>query len=78
MNTVPRQLTPRELQVLRLIAEGQTNREIGQRLGLSVGTVKVHVEHILFKLGVADRTQAAVYAARHGLLTQDSLGVPKP
>ncbi|HEY0581554.1 MAG TPA: response regulator transcription factor, partial [Chloroflexota bacterium] len=56
------ELTPRELEVLRLVAEGKTNAEIGQSLFVSVGTVKVHVERIINKLGVSDRTQAAVRA----------------
>jgi DNA-binding NarL/FixJ family response regulator len=63
------QLTPRERDVLRLVAEGRTNQEIGRELTLSLSTVKTHVEHILAKLGVSDRTQAAVRAAELGLLT---------
>ena len=50
------------------IVEGHTNRVIAQKLSLSVGTVKIHVEHIIAKLGVADRTQAAVRAVESGLL----------
>jgi DNA-binding NarL/FixJ family response regulator len=61
-------LTSRESEVLALIVEGQTNREIAGRLALSVGTVKIHVEHIIAKLGVSDRTQAAVRAVERGLL----------
>jgi DNA-binding NarL/FixJ family response regulator/signal transduction histidine kinase len=61
-------LTPRELQVLRLLAQGQTNRQISARLVVSAATVKVHVEHILAKLGASDRTQAAVRASEAGLL----------
>lgn len=61
-------LTPREHEVLRLLAQGQTNREIAKSLVVSVGTVKVHVEHIIAKLGVSDRTQAAVRAVELGLL----------
>ena len=56
------ELTPRELDVLRLVAEGKTNAEIAQALVVSVGTVKAHIEHIIDKLGVSDRTQAAVRA----------------
>src|SRR5262249_6380520 len=56
------ELTQRELDVLRLVAEGKTNAEIAQALFISVGTVKVHVERIIDKLGVSDRTQAAVRA----------------
>ena len=62
------QLTPREREVLRLVAGGQTNQEIGRQLALSVSTVKTHLEHIIAKLGVSDRTQAAVRAVELGLL----------
>jgi DNA-binding NarL/FixJ family response regulator len=61
-------LTAREHEVLRLLAEGQTNREIAAHLSLSIGTVKIHVEHIIAKLGVSDRTQAAVRAVASGML----------
>jgi DNA-binding NarL/FixJ family response regulator len=61
-------LTPREREVLRLVAQGQTNGEIAERLVVSAATVKFHVEHIIGKLGVADRTQAAVRAVELGLL----------
>jgi DNA-binding NarL/FixJ family response regulator len=64
-------LTSRELEVLRLLARGKTNRQIAQELVISVATVKVHVEHILAKLGVCDRTQAAVRASEFGLLTPE-------
>ena len=66
--SVPELLTPRERDVLVQIVEGRTNRQIAQLLSLSVGTVKIHVEHIIAKLGVADRTQAAVRAVESGLL----------
>jgi DNA-binding NarL/FixJ family response regulator len=66
------ELTQRELDVLRLVAEGKTNAEIGQSLFISVGTVKVHVERIIDKLGVSDRTQAAVRAIELGYLTPPS------
>jgi len=55
-----RLLTERERDVVMLVAEGQTNKEIGRQLGISPATVKVHVERVIGKLGVADRTQAAV------------------
>ncbi len=61
-------LTPRELEVLRLVAEGKTNAEIAQRLYISVGTVKADVERIIDKLGVSDRTQAAVRAVELGYI----------
>jgi len=61
-------LTTREIEVLRLVATGSTNREIASRLFLSEGTVKNHISRILSRLGLRDRTQAAVYAHDHGLL----------
>ncbi|GBF08248.1 LuxR family two component transcriptional regulator [Deinococcus aerius] len=61
-------LTPRETEVLRLIADGQGNRKIAQPPGISVSTVKLHVQDILVKLRAADRTQVAVQALRRGLL----------
>jgi len=64
-------LTPREAEVLQLLASGQTNRQIAQTLVISRGTVKVHVEHIIRKLGVSDRTQAAVRAINHGLVSPE-------
>jgi DNA-binding NarL/FixJ family response regulator len=60
-------LTPRETQVLRLIAMGLSNREIADALEISVETVKEHVQNLLRKLALGDRTQAAVWALRHGL-----------
>jgi DNA-binding NarL/FixJ family response regulator len=68
----PEPLSPREREVLHLLTQGQTNREIAQHLTVSVGTVKIHVEHILAKLGVSDRTQAAVRAIELGLLQTTS------
>jgi len=64
----PERLSPREQEVLQLLAQGQTNREIAHNLIVSVSTIKIHVEHILAKLGVSDRTQAAVRAIELGLL----------
>lgn len=60
-------LTEREIEVLRLIAKGMSNTDISGRLFLSEGTVRNHVSAILAKLGVSDRTQAAVIAIQHGL-----------
>ena len=54
--------------MLQLLAQGQTNREIARNLRVSVGTVKVHVERIIAKMGASDRTQAAVRAIELGLL----------
>jgi DNA-binding NarL/FixJ family response regulator len=60
-------LTPRELDVLALIARGRSNKVIARDLGVAEKTVKTHVSHILAKLGVSDRTQAALYAVKQGL-----------
>lgn len=65
---LPFPLTGRELEVLRFIVEGATNTEISNHLNISPHTVKSHVIHIFNKLGVNDRTQAAVFATRHGLV----------
>jgi len=62
------ELTERELEVLRLIAKGATNREIAEELVISEGTVKNHISNILGRLNLRDRTQAAIYARDHGLL----------
>ncbi len=61
-------LTFREIEVLQLMADGRTNQDIASILQISRGTVKIHVEHILAKLGVSDRTEAAVRASQLGLL----------
>jgi NarL family two-component system response regulator LiaR len=61
-------LTPRELDVLRLIADGVGNAEIGERLHIGLGTVKGHIRDILVKLSAADRTHAVVKAMRRGYL----------
>lgn len=64
----PSPLSERELQVLQLLAEGRTNKEIAARLYVSEATVKTHVENILRKLEVSDRTQAVAEAFRRGLV----------
>lgn len=61
-------LTPRETEILRLVADGVGNAEIAQRLALGLGTVKGHIRDILEKLSAADRTQAAVLALRRGFI----------
>ncbi|NNU97582.1 response regulator [Anoxybacillus sp. EFIL] len=62
------QLTSREMEVLLFIAQGKTNQEIAEELFISLKTVKVHVSNILAKLDVQDRTQAVIYAFKHGLV----------
>jgi NarL family two-component system response regulator LiaR len=64
-------LTQRELEVLRLIAQGHENKEIAEQLVVSEATVRTHVSNILSKLHLASRTQAALYALREGLATLD-------
>jgi DNA-binding NarL/FixJ family response regulator len=68
LRAIPDSLTPRELEILQLVSQGHTNREIATRLIVAVGTIKVHVEHILSKLGATDRTQAAVRAVELGMV----------
>ena len=65
--SIASKLTDREIEVLRLIAKGLSNADIAERLFLSEGTVRNHVSAILAKLGVSDRTKAAVIAIQHGL-----------
>jgi two-component system, NarL family, nitrate/nitrite response regulator NarL len=67
--TVPTLLSPREQEVLLLLAEGLSNRDVAERLGISRHTAKFHVNAILDKLGATTRTEAVVLAARGGLLT---------
>ncbi|MCZ8513648.1 response regulator transcription factor [Paenibacillus filicis] len=62
------ELTEREMEVLRLIASGKSNQDVADELFIGVKTVKFHVTNILAKLGVEDRTQAAIYAYKHGLV----------
>ena len=61
-------LTAREMEVLELIVRGKSNKEIAHALKITEGTVKIHVNNILNKLGVTDRTQAAIFALKHGLV----------
>jgi two-component system NarL family response regulator len=67
-------LTPRELDVLRLIVSGNSNKEIGEGLRISEATVKTHINNILSKLGVTDRTQATTTALQRGIVHLDSRG----
>ena len=67
-------LTERELDVLRLIANGMTNSQIAEKLVISEYTVKGHVSNILSKLHLADRTQVAVYAWQRGLVNREQMG----
>jgi DNA-binding NarL/FixJ family response regulator len=64
-------LSPRELEILRLIAEGRANKEIARRLTISERTARTHVSNILHKLGLTSRTQAALLAVREGLAERD-------
>jgi NarL family two-component system response regulator LiaR len=72
----PDPLTERELDILRLVAQGHSNREIADRLVIAEMTVRTHVSNILSKLHLASRTQAALYALREGLASLDD--VPPP
>ena len=65
-------LTSREIEVLKLVSKGSTNREIATTLSISEGTVRFHMNHILAKLNLSNRTQAALYALRIGLSTLDN------
>jgi DNA-binding NarL/FixJ family response regulator len=76
--TSPETLSPRESEVLRLLASGLTNKEMARTLDVGEKTVKTHVSRILGKLGVQSRTQAALYASRMGLIPLDELaGAPR-
>ena len=63
----PDRLTPREVEVIRLVANGKSNQEIAQQLVISFNTVTNHMKNILGKTACANRTEAAAYAFRHGL-----------
>jgi two-component system NarL family response regulator len=65
------QLTPRELSVLRLLANGHSNKEIASTLAISERTVKTHLGHLFEKLGVTSRTEAVRVATRRGLVRFD-------
>jgi NarL family two-component system response regulator LiaR len=72
----PEPLTEREMEVLRLVAQGQSNQEIARALVVSEATVRTHVSSILSKLHLASRTQAALYALREGLASLDAGTAP--
>jgi len=65
--SVLEQLSPREQEILRCVARGESNKEIARTLGIAETTVKIHVQHVLRKLGVSSRVHAAVMASNHGL-----------
>lgn len=71
-------LTPREYDVLEQIVHGRSNKEIAAELDVSEATVKTHINSLLGKLGVSDRTQAAMDAIRRGIIPLESLRKPKP
>ena len=74
----PDMLTEREIEVLRLLAQGQANKEIARSLHIAEKTVKTHVSNILAKLGLQSRTQAALYALRVGIASPQSTGTTGP
>ena len=73
----PEALTERETEVLRLLAQGYSNKQIARRLNNTEQTIKSHVSRILSKLGVQSRTQAALYATRTGLVSPGSVEQPE-
>jgi len=74
----PDTLTERETAVLRLLADGRANKEIARNLGIGETTVKSHVRHILSKLRVETRTQAALQAVKCGLIAEENHAHPEP
>jgi DNA-binding NarL/FixJ family response regulator len=67
----PGGLTPREIEVLRLVARGASDKEIARSLVISDKTARNHVEHTYAKIGVSNRVGASMYALQHGLVTTD-------
>jgi two-component system, NarL family, nitrate/nitrite response regulator NarL len=67
----PERLTPREREILAMVAQGASNKEIGRDLDLAESTVKIHVRHILRKLNLASRVQAAVYHVEHNIASRE-------
>ena len=78
LGPTPTTLTAREIEVLRLIANGFANKEIARELDVSETTAKTHVSNILAKIGVTDRTQAAIYAVRSGLVSVEAQAASTP
>jgi len=74
----PETLSEREVDVLRLLGKGMANKEMASALSIGEKTIKTHVSNILSKLGVQSRTQAALYAARIGLVSSTEIGGPPP
>jgi NarL family two-component system response regulator LiaR len=70
-------LTDREVEVLKLLARGLGNKEIGEKLFISDATARTHVSHILAKLNLTNRTQAALYALRYGLASLEDADIPE-
>jgi len=68
---LPAQLSPRELDVLHMLARGLSNKEIGTELGVAEGTVKIHIANVFAKLGVSDRTKALLTAIKRGIVHVD-------
>ena len=66
-------LTPREAEILRMLVTGWTNRRIGQEMHISENTVRNHMNHLFSKLGVVDRTEAAMIAVQRGLIRVEDL-----
>jgi NarL family two-component system response regulator LiaR len=75
-DSVSELLTGREIEVLQLVAQGHTNRQIGEELGISEATVRTHMSKILAKLNLGSRTQAALYALRQGIASLDDSELP--
>ena len=70
MTEYPDGLTRREVEVIRVLAQGKTNPEIGEELFISLNTVTRHLSHIYTKTGAANRVEAAIYATNHGLIEE--------
>jgi DNA-binding CsgD family transcriptional regulator/N-acetylneuraminic acid mutarotase len=75
LDTERTELSERELEILRLVATGASNKEVAQKLYISANTVKVHLRNIFAKIGAASRTEAALYAIRMGIIEQDTAGL---